>query len=1663
MYRRKALACALVASLTLPLVLTPVSSAKRQWIPNFGKATSSSSVLEPDFDAGDSQQPGQINPAILKALGIDSASSEASSGINTTEAPTVQVGTKPVRLNDRTRATLTAKSVKGSVTALANSGAGLPGVLNPKSALSTALSVGISSRTTNVSHTSLIADWDGREDMTADHGIQTVDFSQDLSPSTVTRSAISEHTIANGFNDNLYYSGDSAGNFNLDFDLDADGPVDVRNQVNLPELVTNGSSGPFSLLNPTAGDCANPQMIVTGIAVNPVGDLGDFGSCDVTGEIIYVSTFEPAGCASNAANQPIRSRIFAFGLFELGGGVFAAGARQILRSQFSNIAGIAVDDDGSLYFSLVDLTTLNPDTGVGSQGGTIFKATELPRDTCGSTNRINRSIAQIPTPGSLTSTAIISNSFSRLTNYSGASSIMGNVTALAAGPNNAIYAAVAASNTSTGDPTQGLFRAPTQFPDGLPSMLITLVDASGNLSDTCTSPSPGQPGVIPSADGRADPAGPGTSVPWRVFVLGNGPDIRTNSVPNSLFAGTPDNTLKLDMQIDFSLYSGIAINEEGSVFVISGGTPPGVGNNPSPNRTEILGFEDKTPKDRRADYVDFRGNSLPNPPSSGGNVGDGDSDRLDHIFHIAPVDGLTLQPAGLSGLSRGFLRYTNRLADVEISGSVVLGLTVPVQFENTSTGPILFENLDPGHQASGGDDQNTPFRGDDNAGAGSPALPDSLNGGFEFNFGGTAASVWNGFFLNSNGNITFGMGSASGTPTLTGFRGGPPKVSAAWTHLNPGSRTIDKGTFPIQALGFANINAFKVRWINVPEKGSEMCTAASGGTSNTFSLTLFDDGVGVDENANQPLNPANPIGNNAVPFDLQEGPTDLRWSNVGAAVVQANPRRSGSGNFALDYSHMDLIGVASNPVISGYSVGALTTTNPPALCEVNLSEAARTADGGVGPIQGQTASINAGLIGEGTESTVFELFDSGTLAAPDFDLRFEGNDTSTITPPGQPDDNRESLGFFGVGVDGPVGGLITNVVPDPFVTTPTTTGLINVIGPATISIFGSGFFTDETTTVCASGGESGPRPGKTVSTSATLSVDVDLDSVPEAVINLTNVTVVNSTLIRATLEPAPGLPGSPFPLEASGGFATITITTNFSAGDNNVFGGFSRVATGFVDLGTRAPVVTSVTPASGDCGAVQNLAITGGSFQFTQFVAPNNVAVSDVIATEIANPGNVIHASSFTVVDAMHLNADFDFGGTSARSFLVQAVSQGGTSRDMLTLPPLAPPPLGNEAGNLINFTCGENFQFNAGVFSVTEDLTVVPVTVTRGDPGSGTVTVDLATSDGTANQVADYTATFATLTFAPGEVSKTVNIPITQDAFVEGNETINLTLSNPSSGTSIGGQSTAVLTIIDDDVSPGPNPIDDATDFVGQHYHDFLNRQGDPAGVAFWVTTITSCGADPACIEVKRINASAAFFLSIEFQNTGFYVLSTQRVAFGRKSDTAALRYAYIPFLKDTQAVGAGVVVGDPGADAILEANKQSYAMQVVSSAPFIAAYPVAQTASQYVDALFTSAMVTPTTAERDSAITAFGAGGTGGRVAALRSVVGSDSVRNAEFNPAFVLLEYYGYLRRNPTDSPDLNDDGYQFWLSKLNSFGGNFVDAELVKAFISSAEYRQRFGTP
>jgi hypothetical protein len=119
----------------------------------------------------------------------------------------------------------------------------------------------------------------------------------------------------------------------------------------------------------------------------------------------------------------------------------------------------------------------------------------------------------------------------------------------------------------------------------------------------------------------------------------------------------------------------------------------------------------------------------------------------------------------------------------------------------------------------------------------------------------------------------------------------------------------------------------------------------------------------------------------------------------------------------------------------------------------------------------------------------------------------------------------------------------------------------------------------------------------------------------------------------------------------------------------------------------------------------------------------------------------------------------------------------------------------------------------------------------------------------------------------------------------------------------------------------------------------------------------------------------------------------------------------------------------------------------------------------AQFVDALFANTRVTPSAADRNRAISEFGSVSTtfdvAARARALRDVAENPTFSGQELNRVFVLAQYFDYLRRNPNSSPDADFTGYDFWLTKLNQFNGNFINAEMVKAFLTSIEYRARFG--
>jgi Domain of unknown function (DUF4214) len=257
-------------------------------------------------------------------------------------------------------------------------------------------------------------------------------------------------------------------------------------------------------------------------------------------------------------------------------------------------------------------------------------------------------------------------------------------------------------------------------------------------------------------------------------------------------------------------------------------------------------------------------------------------------------------------------------------------------------------------------------------------------------------------------------------------------------------------------------------------------------------------------------------------------------------------------------------------------------------------------------------------------------------------------------------------------------------------------------------------------------------------------------------------------------------------------------------------------------------------------------------------------------------------------------------------------------------------------------------------------------------------------------------------------------------------------------------------------------NPLDSPEYFVRQHYLDFLGREPDESGFAFWSREINSCGSDQGCVERKRINVSAAFFLSIEFQRTGFEVYRMYRAAYGNLPG-APVPVRFGELLADTPSIAQGVVVNQAGWQQLLEDNTRRFATEFVQRARFTSAYPTTMTPAQFVDELFANAGVTPSGSDRTAAIGEFGSASetsdAAARGRALRRVAEDSVLARQESDRAFVLMQYFGYLRRDPNSGPDADFTGYNFWLNKLNTFG-NFQDAEMVKAFLVSGEYRGRF---
>jgi hypothetical protein len=357
--------------------------------------------------------------------------------------------------------------------------------------------------------------------------------------------------------------------------------------------------------------------------------------------------------------------------------------------------------------------------------------------------------------------------------------------------------------------------------------------------------------------------------------------------------------------------------------------------------------------------------------------------------------------------------------------------------------------------------------------------------------------------------------------------------------------------------------------------------------------------------------------------------------------------------------------------------------------------------------------------------------------------------------------------------------------------------------------------------------------------------------------------------------------------------------------------------------------------------------------------------------------------------------------------------------------------------------------QFSAASFSIAEGGGSATITVNRSGDTAAAATVDYGISNmvssgacdvvnGLAKQNCDYIITQGTLNFAAGETVKSFTVPIVEDSYVEGNETLDLQLTN-ATGASIGGISTATLTIQDNDTAPpATNPIDEPGVFVREHYLDFLNREPDSSGLDYWSNQIAMCGSDATCIHNQRIGVSAAFFVELEFQKTGSVVYRTYKAGYG-------VRPLYSQFMPDRSQI-----VGGPQ----LQATTVAFANSFVLRPEFKAAYPDSMTTSQFVTKLFDTAGLMNSPTQRQQASDAL-SNGLKTRAQVLLDLIDIPEFTAREYNPSFVLMQYFGYLRRDPDSA------GFDFWLDVVNNREPNNYRG-MVCSFITSAEYQQRFSS-
>ena len=356
--------------------------------------------------------------------------------------------------------------------------------------------------------------------------------------------------------------------------------------------------------------------------------------------------------------------------------------------------------------------------------------------------------------------------------------------------------------------------------------------------------------------------------------------------------------------------------------------------------------------------------------------------------------------------------------------------------------------------------------------------------------------------------------------------------------------------------------------------------------------------------------------------------------------------------------------------------------------------------------------------------------------------------------------------------------------------------------------------------------------------------------------------------------------------------------------------------------------------------------------------------------------------------------------------------------------------------------------QLSQANYSVQEAQPTVDITVNRTGDTNSTSTVDYITSDtsgltpcqtnntGFASDRCDYATAAGTLRFAAGETSKTISIPIINDAYQEPAESFNIKISNPQ-GANLAQTITAKITITSDDNQLATkNPIDDQAFFIRMQYIDFLGRVAEPSGFNFWMNRMNNCPPGDIC---DRTDTSKRFFESDEFQARGFYVYRLYDGVLGRLPH-------YTEFVPEVARLNGFQTPQEQ------QQSRDAYLSDFVSRQEFKSLYDQFVTADAFVNALCQKAGITP--ASKQTLIDNL-QNGVKDRAHTVEDFILTpemSAVGSKFYDRGFIAMQYFSYLRRDPDQA------GFQFWQQKMNDTNHDY--RFMVSGFINSDEYRFRF---